>query len=221
MGTVVKFRLVGSHDGDSREVQARGGRKMREVSRLGLLMLACMVLPSCGGGSSDAPEAVDADGGAMETAESGTDIAEEDVAPQTSPLLEFTGSIISSGTDGLRMVSLRTDDGSSVGLVGELGAELARLSGAVVTVRGNDAPAPADRGLDVMEYEVMSINGETPSVGVLERRGEEYWLGGDPSVHLIGIPDALTQAVGAKIWVTGSSSANGVTVQSYGIIRPI
>ena len=119
------------------------------------------------------------------------------------------------------MVNLRTDDGTSVGLVGELEAELARLSGAVVSVRGTDAPAPADRGLEVTDYEVVSINGELPSVGVLERRGEEYWLGGDPGVHLMGIPDALTQAVGAKVWVTGPSSADGVTVQSYGIIRPI
>ena len=79
---------------------------------------------------------------------------------------------------------------------------------------------PADRGLEVTEYEVVSVNGEAPSVGVLRRRGGAYWLGGDPGVRLMGVPDALTQAVGAKVWVTGSSGADGVTVQSYGIIRP-
>ncbi len=188
---------------------------MGTVVRFGLLVLACVLLPSCGDGSGDAPDAAESAEGRAEIAE---DIEE---VPQTSPLLEFTGSIISSGVDGLRMVNLRTDDGTSVGLVGELEAELARLSGAVVSVRGTDAPAPADRGLEVTDYEVVSINGEPPSVGVLERRGEEYWLGGDPGVHLMGIPDALTQAVGAKVWVTGPSSAEGVTVQSYGIIRPI
>ena len=36
----------------------------------------------------------------------------------------------------------------------------------------------------------------------------------------MGVPDALAQEVGAKVWVTGSSGADGVTVQSYGIIRP-
>ena len=118
------------------------------------------------------------------------------------------------------MVNLRADDGSSVGLVGDLAAELARLSGAVVTVRGIEAPAPASRGLDVTEYAVESVNGETPSVGVLERREGEYWLAGDPGIRLMGVPDALAQAVGAKVWVTGSSGADGVTVQSYGIIRP-
>ena len=177
--------------------------------RLGLLALACVVLPSCGGGSEDAPEAVDADqGDAAEPPEGG------------SSLLEFTGPVTSTGTEGMRMVNLRTEDGTSVGLVGDLAAELARLSGAVLTVRGNDAPAPADRGLDVTEYEVVDVNGETPSVGVLERRDGAYWLRGDPDVQLMGVPDALAQEVGAKVWVTGSSGTDGVTVQSYGIIRP-
>ena len=93
-------------------------------------------------------------------------------------MLEFTGPVTSTGTEGMRMVNLRTEDGTSVGLVGDLAAELARLSGAVVTVRGNDAPAPADRGLEVTEYEVVSVNDETPSVGVLERRDGAYWLTG-------------------------------------------
>ena len=35
----------------------------------------------------------------------------------------------------------------------------------------------------------------------------------------MGVPDALAQEVGAKVWVTGSSGADGVAVQSYGIIR--
>jgi len=74
--------------------------------------------------------------------------------------------------------------------------------------------------LDVTEYVVESVNGETPSVGVLERRDGEYWLAGDPGIHLLGAPDALADAVGAKVWVTGPSGAEGVTVQSYGIIRP-
>ncbi len=75
--------------------------------------------------------------------------------------------------------------------------------------------------MEVTEYEVVSVNGEASSVGVLERRDGEYWLGGDPGVHLMGVPDALAPEVGAKIWVTGSSAADGVTVQSCGIIRPL
>ncbi len=203
--------------------------------RFGLLVLACVVLPSCGGGAGDAPNAGESDrGDAAAAAEGGADvaagpaegradIAEEDSggAPEGSSLLEFTGSVVSSGTEGMRMVNLRPDDGSPVGLVGELASELARLSGAVVTVRGNPASAPAARGMEVTEYEVVTVNGETPSVGVLERRQGEYWLGGEPDVHLTGVPDGLAQAVGAKVWVTGSSSADGVRVQSYGIIRPI
>ena len=196
---------------------------MTTFLRLGLFALACMVLPSCGGGSEDAPDTVDADrGNGPEPAEgsSGTTEAGGGDAPEPSSLLEFTGPVTATGTEGMRMVNLRADDGSSVGLVGDLAAELARLSGAVVTVRGNEAPAPADRGLEVTEYEVVSVNGETPSVGVLERRDGVYWLGSDPGVRLMGVPEALTQAVGAKVWVTGSSGADGVRVQSYGIIRP-
>ena len=196
---------------------------MTTFLRLGLLALACVVLPSCGGGSEDAAEVAGADGGeAAEPAEGGTETATEGggEAPEGTSLLEFTGPVTSTGTEGMRMVNLRAEDGSSVGLVGDLAAELARLSGAVVTVRGNEAPAPADRGLEVTEYEVVSVNGETPGVGVLERRDGAYWLGSDPGVRLMGVPDALAQAVGAKVWVTGSSGADGVTVQSYGIIRP-
>ena len=166
---------------------------IRTVLRVGLIAVACVALLACGGGYGQAP---------------GTS------------LLEITGSITSTGTDGLRTSILRMDDGTSVGLVGELEVELAMLSGAVVTVRGNDAPAAADRGLDVTEYEIVTVNGEIPSVGMLERRGGEYWLGGDPDVHLTGVPAVLTQAVGAKIWVTGSSSAGVLRVQSFGIIRP-
>ena len=197
---------------------------MKSISRLGGSVLVCAILASCGGAPEDAaPATAGADRGeAAEPAEGGTDTATEGggEAPEGTSLLEFTGPVTSTGTEGMRMVNLRADDGSSVGLVGDLAAELARLSGAVVTVRGNDAPAPADRGLEVTEYEVVSVNGETPSVGVLERRDGVYWLGGVPGLQLLGVPDALAQAVGAKVWVTGSSSPDGLTVQSYGIIRP-
>ena len=196
---------------------------MTTFVRLGLLALACVALPSCAGGSEDTVDAVDADqrGGAEPAAGgAGTTEAGGGAAPEPSSLLEFTGPVTSTGTEGMRMVTLRADDGSSVGLVGDLAAELARLSGAVVTVRGNDAAAPADRGLEVTEYEVVSVNGEPPGVGVLERRDGVYWLGRDPGIHLIGVPDALAQTVGAKVWVTGSSGPDGLTVQSYGIIRP-
>ena len=191
------------------------------VSRVGLLVLTCVVLTSCSGGSEDAAPAAESEvtEGAPATVESDRDDPAES-GEGGAETLEFTGSVTSTGTEGMRMVNLRADDGSSVGLVGDLAAELARLSGAVVTVRGIEAPAPASRGLDVTEYVVESVNGETPSVGVLERRDGEYWLGGDPDIHLIGVPDALSQALGAKLWVTGPSGADGVTVQSYGIIRP-
>jgi hypothetical protein len=167
---------------------------MGAVSRVGLIAMTYGTLLGCGGGYGQ--------------------------APGTASLLEITGSITSTGTDGQRMLILRMDDGTSVGLVGELQVELAMLSGAVVTVRGNDAPAAADRGLDVTEYEIVTVNGETPSVGMLERRGGEYWLVGDSDVHLTAVPAVLTQAVGAKIWVTGSSTAGLLRVQSFGIIRP-
>ena len=194
---------------------------MATFLRLGLVALACVVLPSCGGRSEDGPDA--AGGGEdAEPADGGTEAATQGGGepPGGTSLLEFTGPVTSTGTEGMRMVNLRAEDGTSVGLVGDLAAELSRLSGAVLTVRGNEAPAPADRGLDVTEYDVVSVNGETPSVGVLERRDGEYWLGGDPGVHLMGVPDALAQEVGAKVWVTGASGADGMTVQSYGIIRP-
>ena len=59
----------------------------------------------------------------------------------------------------------------------------------------------------------------------LVRQGIDLYGGGqvtDKSDRgpVMGVPDALAQEVGAKVWVTGSSGADDVTVQSYGIIRP-
>ena len=196
---------------------------MTTIARVGLLVLVSVFVPSCGGAPQDAapPSGDQVEEDAVPVTPDGgdTDVDVEEAPAETS-LLEFTGSVRSTGTEGMRMVNLRADDGTSLGLVGDLAPELATLSGAVVTVRGEEADAPAGTGLDVTEYEIVSVNGETPSVGILEMRSDEYWLAGDSEVHLDGVPAALAEALGAKVWVTGPSGSDRLTVQSYGIIRP-
>lgn len=134
--------------------------------------------------------------------------------------LERTGRVVVSGPEGMRMVSLLTEAGQSVGLVGELIGELTRLSGAVVAVAGAPAQTPQSEGLRVTRYEVVSIDGEVPVVGVLSGENGDFRLEDGQSVSLVDLPEALLDQVGAKIWVTGPETPNGRRVQSYGVIRP-
>lgn len=134
--------------------------------------------------------------------------------------IERTGRLVVSGPEGLRMVSVYTEDGQSVGLTGSLLSELTRLSGAVVRVTGSATETIGREGVDVARYDVVSIDGEAPVVGVLSGADGSFRLTGDQPVGLVGVPGELATQVGALIWVTGPDTENGRRVQSYGVIRP-
>ena len=127
------------------------------------------------------------------------------------------GPIALTGSEPAVMVSLRLNSGESVDLVGPLRGELSRLSGAVTSVRGTrDA---GGRTFTVQSYSVISVNGQTPVVGVMVERDGAVWIDGDESVRLTAVGDNLREQMGAKVWVTGRRTGDTLQVQSYGVIR--
>ncbi|HEX5438507.1 MAG TPA: hypothetical protein VFW98_15245 [Gemmatimonadaceae bacterium] len=142
--------------------------------------------------------------------------------PAASDSTQLTGTVVVTGTDVARYTTLRIEGKPVVTLVGPLEPELRRLGAATVRVTGEDAGSgPAGRRLAVGEYEVLSINGERPYVGVLLVQDDRLALAtASDTLPLSAAPQALRQHAGAKLWVTGQRTDTGVELQSYGVIRP-
>ena len=112
------------------------------------------------------------------------------------------------------------DDGDEgVFVTGELESEIARLSGAEVRATGafTEGGQPG-RYIDASSYEIVSIDGTVPAVGILNERDGAYYVdlfSGEP-YPLKTIPSELRTSIGAKVWViTGEVDQ----VQAYGILR--
>jgi hypothetical protein len=131
-----------------------------------------------------------------------------------------TVQIVGSAPVNVQVV-LQPENGTTTRLTGELVAELERLQGARVAVRGTITPSAdpiVSRQIDVERYEIVSINGKPVIMGeIISIDGDSARLrtedGGE--VLLPGAPAAFR--VGQKVWVQGPQS---VTVQSYGTVRP-
>ncbi len=133
----------------------------------------------------------------------------------------LAGEVGLSGAVPAVMVTLSLSDGQSVSLVGELRDELAQLTGAVVAVQGVRTATP--REFSVKSYEIQSIEGERPLVGILTLVDGEIWLQSDGRrvVRLVEIPERLRQRVGAKVWILGRPVDGGTYPHTYGIIRDV
>lgn len=170
------------------------------MNRIATAVCAAVVSTAlgCGGGNSTPDTSPDAQAGsaAMET---------------------LQGTVALTGSEPAVMVSLRLADGGSVDLVGPLREELGRLSGAVASVRGSREAG--GRSFTAESYEVVSVNGEKPVVGVMVERDGAIWIDGAESVRLTAVSDNLRAHMGAKMWVTGPRSGDSLQVQSYGVIR--
>ena len=127
----------------------------------------------------------------------------------------IVGEVQLTGSDPAVMVTVRAEDGSWVNVIGGLRPEISNLSGVVIAVRG--APA-SGRDFEVEDYEIRSVQGERPAVGILVERGREVWLDGDTSVLLVGVPAGLRSRIGAKVWILGRPVDGGLQPQTYGII---
>jgi hypothetical protein len=157
-------------------------------------------------------------------ADSGSAAAEgsDSAGSPTTPLATLTGRVMIGGTDRFLVITLKSDDGRTFLLTGDLVDELRRLGGADVAARGVVDTSGTAAALAVREYEVLSIDGQRAPVGVLVARGDDLWLAGSDTLRLVPALDELRQKIGAKIWVTGASDSatKELRVGSYGVIAP-
>lgn len=131
----------------------------------------------------------------------------------------LTGRVLSTGTVQVPTTVLQLEKGGPVGLVGDLEPELQRLAGAMVRVAGTPTDRFPGGGLDVRSYEVLSIDGTEPYVGLLIERNGGLWLADSDTIRLEGVPAELQDRAGAKIWITGRRAGDAIQIQSYGVIR--
>jgi hypothetical protein len=132
---------------------------------------------------------------------------------------ELSGKIFVTGSQPHTSVTLVPAEGRSRTLVGDLQAELARLSGAEVRVRGVENGKPPAGDFMVTNYDVTGIDGEVPKLGILTDAGGYLTLLGPDTLKLTNVPDALRSRTGAKVWVVGPAKGGKLEVQSYGILR--
>jgi hypothetical protein len=130
---------------------------------------------------------------------------------------ELLGKVVVTGSEPSTSVRLVGDE-RNVELVGDLEPEMRRLAGASLLVRGSLQGSRPNQ-LEVKEYEIMDIDGEVPSTGILRNRNGRLWLTGKDTLELIGAPEALRGKDGVKAWIIGQRSGISLAVQSYGIIR--
>ncbi len=109
-----------------------------------------------------------------------------------------------------------------VGIRGPLAEELGALVGAEVRVWGEavaNQPPPPLRAIDVSGYDIVSVSGRKPYVGILSQHDNGLWLNAETVMRLVNVPEELVAGEGAKVWIVGSVDGDLLTVQSYGVIR--
>lgn len=145
------------------------------------------------------------------TAEDGTAAAPPDTV---------RGIVRQVGSVPFLMTVVQGEDTAAV--EGALEEEISRLVGARVAVFGQRLegrfPGPTVRAAG---YEILSVDGERPTVGILRRESGSTYLdlaGEAGRTELSSVPEGLMRHVGAKVWVI--TSDEGGAVLRYGILRP-
>ncbi|MCZ6758955.1 MAG: hypothetical protein O7D29_01060 [Gemmatimonadetes bacterium] len=135
------------------------------------------------------------------------------------------GIVRSVGADPFAQIVLQPRPGMGSGqvrVVGDLLSEISQLQGAEVLVRGvvhDNRPPNPRRAIDVADYEIISVGGERPQyVGTLTDADGTLMLS---HFIVVGAPQDLANAVGGKVWISGSVSGDSLRVSLYGVIvRP-
>lgn len=206
--------------------------------RAGRLPLLLLVTPPACGGSDRAPEAEgalpdpsiasevmdSAVGAAPDTAQAPSITATEpkpDRTP-TPPAAEpdVTGVVGAMGPAPMTTIVIRPASGDPVRVEGTLAPEIGRLTGAMVALFGPIRPETPLRAIEPRTYEIVSIEGQKPHVGVLQVEGAAVRLESDPALAVEGAPDALLQLDGAKVYILGPVQNGVLSVSSFGVIRP-
>ena len=195
--------------------------------KLGPVLCAAVVLLACGAGEGDSGAQEEAAVRAGDAAADSVPAARPTEPAAVKPAEQYElgmepvrGRIMVTGSEPTVMVSLAIEGESALYLKGQLLPELRRLSGATVEVYGARAGTAPMARFDVVEYEVVEIDGLKPVVGVLRESGGAYRIAsGEDETTLAAVPRELSGLVGAKVWVTGVWEGGVLRVQSYGVIR--
>ncbi|MDT8435676.1 MAG: hypothetical protein RRA92_02865 [Gemmatimonadota bacterium] len=143
----------------------------------------------------------------------------ETADPQVArPAGTVEGTVRQTGSPPAVQTRLETEDGS-VRVVGALAAEVGRVIGAVVRVRGPLGSEAGERTIEARDYQIVSVDGRSPRVGEivpaddggLALRGRDGTL-----TPLRDAPERLRGAIGAWAWVVPSQDGG---VARYGILR--
>jgi len=129
----------------------------------------------------------------------------------------LTGRLVVGGLASDQKTMLHVDGGTPTTLTGPLEPELKRLNAATVWVAG--APGSGSSFL-VSRYDIVSIDGSKPAVGVLTSRDGATWLVTErDTVKLSAATPELRAKVGAKVWIVGRRTGAELTPHSFGVIR--
>ncbi len=127
-----------------------------------------------------------------------------------------TGTVRRVGNDPFVRTVVQGDD--TVFVSGDWELEVATLAGARVMIIGTyttgDMPGTY---MEVTSYEIVSVDGDVPYVGILESDGDGFYLSmdGDEVPRLTALSSELQAYKGAKVWVVVTDEG---VVQRYGII---
>jgi len=114
---------------------------------------------------------------------------------------------------------VQPDTGDGLIVTGPYRSEIQRLSGARVRVTGRyTEPQFAETTLEASSYEILSVDGDRPRIGRLERDEDGYFLQSPTGVALrVGhVSEPLSARLGALMWVV-LDEYDGVA--RYGILR--
>ena len=161
----------------------------------GMLVVALAPLGASGcGGNSSVPE----------SAEAGELVAE--------------GTVRQVGSAPTVTTRIETGDGPIV-VVGPLASEIARAAGAVARVHGISPGDSGPKAIRAESYNLVSVDGLSPLVGVLELEDDRIVLRTEDGqgVELIGGSARMREATGSKVWVT--TRDDGRSIVRWGILR--
>ena len=127
-----------------------------------------------------------------------------------------TGSVRRVGNDPFVRTLVQGDD--TVFVAGELESEIATLAGARVMIVGSyttgDMPGTY---MDVSAYEIVSVDGDVPTVGTLASDDDGYYIQVEAGtvLRLSALSTELAAQEGGKVWVVVTDEG---VVQRYGVI---
>jgi hypothetical protein len=135
-------------------------------------------------------------------------------SPAAADAVVGTVRVVGSAPMNTQVV-VRGDAGGEVRVDGPLAAEVRRLAGARVSVRGR----VAEGRVQAEGYEVVSVDGRPVQMGVVERApdGGTLLRRADGSVIRLRGPAAADFRPGQKVWVQG---VEAVDVQTFGVVVP-